>query len=123
MTREIEFRVFYNQRGEMLYAGDFHPDQGFLMHNKEWSLICEEGEICGNEYATLMQYTGLRDKNGKKIFEGDIVIQEDTESVYEIKWHKEEAGFYMNSTNDYTTIEAEYLEVIGNIYENEELIE
>lgn len=89
----------------------------------------------------LMQSTGLKDKNGKEIFEGDVVSRNSgMPSVVEFgKWIYEEdfgykiknIGFYLNSSYDddeffqamdYEDIRKNY-EVIGNIYENPELLE
>lgn len=74
----------------------------------------------------LMRYTGLKDKNDKEIYEGDIlkiaeygncVVETDGGCCYQID--SAEMGCY--SLCDIATIET--LEVIGNIYENPELIE
>lgn len=86
------------------------------------------------DHETVCQYTGLTDKNGRKIFEGDIVGFEDctsTESGYweqycsgEVKWSEEEAQFSV--TNRLTAESYEVLqdcEIIGNIFDNPELIE
>ena len=93
------------------------------------------------EDVILMQSTGLKDKNGKEIFEGDVVSRNSgMPSVVEFgKWIYEEdfgykiknIGFYLNSSYDddeffqamdYEDIRKNY-EVIGNIYENPELLE
>lgn len=86
--------------------------------------------------AILMQSTGLKDKNGKEIFEGDIVT--DGYDKRDIRNHQT-LGFYMvdnkgtedffsdnMSLEDFDEVErtaSEILEVIGNIYENPELLE
>lgn len=88
------------------------------------------------EDVILMQSTGLRDKNGKEIFEGDIVT--DGEFTRIVRYHQT-LGFYMFDEegnerffSDSATLEdfeedakvvSEILEVIGNVYENPELLE
>ncbi|MCE2078538.1 YopX family protein [Streptococcus thermophilus] len=83
-----------------------------------------------------MQSTGLTDKNGKEIFEGDVVT--DGQTIGDIK-HHQTYGFYMiddkgieRRFSDGNCIEdfeedaetvSEILEIIGNIYENPELLE
>ena len=75
---------------------------------------------------TVGQYTGLKDKNGTKIFEGDIGRRRD--DIFLIDWSEEKAAFVM-IFNDYIC-EILYLEemwddaeVIGNIHDNPELLE
>ncbi len=76
----------------------------------------------GKEFV-LMQYTGLKDKNGKEIYEGDI---SESHGVIEfIDGIEETMGFYWKSFDDGEYHHFGYLttpvEVIGNIYENPEL--
>lgn len=88
----------------------------------------EELETCQPfEDVVLMQSTGLFDKNGKEIFEGDIVRNTHTGSVGRVHWCVHNTGFFYyveKDKKDYTVFRAKYnLEVIGNIYENKEKIE
>ena len=78
----------------------------------------------------LMQSTGLKDKNGKEIFEGDIVDYKGREAV--IKWHGSYASFIYRFVDGLQERVSEWeplflacyhFEVIGNIYENPELLE
>jgi len=79
----------------------------------------------------LLEFTGLHDKNGKEIYEGDII--ELSNEQYVIKWGK--SGFVLNENvtkmnifNDLHVLPSLHrhvseIEVIGNIYENPELLE
>ena len=80
-----------------------------------------------------MQYIGLKDKNGKEMYDGDIVIYNKSE-VYKIVYSDQKACFSLEGTNVFTDIMAKYhehsmtslfsdrFEVIGNIYQNPELL-
>lgn len=71
---------------------------------------------------TIGQFTGLYDKNGKEIYEGDIVKSIFT--TYIVKWNKEDAYFSIEE-DDTPHLLADYvddIEVIGNIYDNQELL-
>ena len=78
---------------------------------------------------TIGQYTGLKDKNGKEIYEGDIV-QSDIDRAY-VKWNDKYGYFQLIPIGDYyfdsdvigQALEYADLEVIGNIYDNPELLE
>lgn len=72
-----------------------------------------------------MQSTGLKDKNGTEIYEGDI-IKNSYDEIYTVKWF--DASFYLeekyNGGFDYHELYSEdNKKVMGNIYENPELLE
>lgn len=124
MTREIKFREWETERKTMVIGEreDYDDSVSFRFEHEE-----------GGE-RILMQYTGLKDKNGVEIFEGDIVYWEST-IMNKNQWQGVVkfigAGFCVqtsgNSRNTpdwlYAATKDETLEIIGNIYENPELLE
>ena len=83
-----------------------------------------------DENIILMQSTGLKDKNGKEIFEGDIVDYKGRKAV--VKWHGSYASFIYRFLDELQERVSEWhplflayyhFEIIGNIYENPELLE
>jgi len=122
--REIRFRAWNSFDKEMIYLQSAIHDSWGLFVNRP------------DEY-TIMQFTGLYDKNGKEIYEGDILKSGWLDKNVICQWKDKYAGFYIDvpgfsynfSYNKETaevislTINPENIEIIGNIHENPELIE
>lgn len=135
MSREILFR------GKHIHAMDSNEHlngtwvHGYLSDKNYIYDKSLEGEFLVDE-DTICQYTGLTDKNGKKIFEGDVV--KDSAGVCgEVKFGLYAAGFSIQDTNQGFYIEfpekSLYREelgywrnkivVVGNVFDNPELLE
>ena len=137
--REIKFRVLIDNR---IYYQDKYDKYGDNLTSID---ICKETITITNFYnyedvyrfedeeVKLMQYTGVKDKNGKEIYEGDIIKYKfpyDTrlKHISPVKFLETEASFgikdrYGNEIPLYTISANNYFEVIGNIYKNKNLLE
>lgn len=130
--REILFRGKDADNGEWVYGYYAHFEN---IHDVKVDIIytgyadMHMGSILPECYdvnpKTIGQYTGLTDKNGTRIFEGDIVdiIPEDEPSV--IKWDDDSARFVIINSceRDFDNYWGHELEIIGNIHDNPELLE
>ena len=113
--------------------------EGFYNHIPCGRFLCDEhciqtidedgriGQLFNVNESTVGQFTGLTDKNGEKIFEGDIVnILPEVDEIGVIEWEDDEAMFVLNAEGWYANFDNYYpedVEVIGNIHDNPELLE
>lgn len=129
--REIKFRAWDTKSESMEYEiaiGKGYGEDSYILF-----LGLGETFIIDDDIVKIMQYTGLKDKNNVEIYESDICRclggsefngHYEYNRIYEVKWQGsglemmiDNCGYGWNYSSGF-----EYIEVIGNIYENPELL-
>lgn len=93
--------------------------------SKGKNIICS-AECYEINIETLCQCTGLTDKNGKKIWENDIIELPGEDGYFVCEWQEDTARFVLNGeglTVDFDNYWSYEVEVIGNIFDNPDLLE
>lgn len=126
MNREIKFR-FWDKENNIITSG-------YSLEELQKTAIRSWFDVETPRQVELMQYTGLKDKNGKEIYEGDIIqmwVGTKPVTVGNITWGgwqyvvrmevvgKDKTNYFGYNSED---IDPEKIEIIGNIYENPDLL-
>ena len=121
--REIKFRAWDKDEEEMICGiNECLMNWDGLQHNVDRFLNMPS-------HIPVMEFTGLKDKNGKEIYEGDVILIKPNmvgSCIGEIRWHEKSFGFiFYNSRiwglDDIPPTNKHTIEIIGNIYENPDL--
>lgn len=120
MNREFEFRAWLTKYNKMVNIYSWNIWQEYFMcseYDSEFYL----------EETPIMQYTGLKDMRGKEIYEGDILSDGSNEKPYKVifengSFRAEFEGDFEGYSFDLIDVVAQGCEIVGNIYENPELI-
>ena len=123
--REIKFRAYHKERKEMFEIASIDFEE------KKAALSNETIKLLNVDFKQfeLLQYTGLKDKNDKEIYEGDILFFRDENTKYVVVW--QDAAFIIKSIEIRKYSEEMFwlddteicCEIVGNIYENKNLLE
>lgn len=139
MKREIKFRIWNGEK--MIYKSDHreYDDYFWLELDGTFHGHTRTGDEWFNEFYDefnkinyeLMQFTGLKDKNGKEIYEGDIILLPETNQKGIIEWYEKESRFCVKGNDKkgnekrgelIKSFMQDLTIVVGNIYENPDLI-
>lgn len=122
MSREIKFRAwvseFSNDNQVMI--------ENFCFLNKENHFMAEDltnDRPCVGAIHSVMQFTGMKDRNGKEIYEKDLILFENNKLVHVVRYYKN--GFILKSIDrkcHIFNIQPSCIEVIGNLFANPELL-
>lgn len=131
MNREILFKAKRKDNGEWvegnLITNERNENQKYIGYIfDERNGIIEDFDLIEVIPDTLCQYTGLTDKNGKRIWENDILELPDEDGYFKCEWEEDTARFVLNGeglTVDFDNYWSYEVEVIGNIFYNPDLFE
>ena len=142
MNREIKFRAWDSVHNKMIYSDKhlgfrpFEDNNSFdnydfnISKKGVYCFAYDEydddfgGGVCNETDLPIMQYTGLKDKNGVEIYEGDKVMFDyewtKPDEIGVITWNKDTASFQIKGHIPSSSMKhLDRMKVIGNIYENE----
>lgn len=134
MNREILYRAKRTNTGEWIegyYSEIKLTSTPYILTGEIAIEPCKKGIVQFECYEvwpdTVCQYTGLKDKNGRKIFEGDIVRYANIGALGKVVWYEGDyIGYAIDDIEDsfqqYDKELFEKTEVIGNIFDNPELL-
>ena len=133
MSREIKYRAWLKEEKKMVIVETIDFSEKSIQYLEKNEII--DAYLLRTTFLEdieLMQYTGIKDENGKEIYVGDILkynfpYDGRLKHVSPVKFIETEASFgikdrYENEIPLYRIAANNYFEVIGNIYENEELL-
>ncbi|MCD2257494.1 hypothetical protein FHQ08_12440 [Lactobacillus sp. CC-MHH1034] len=149
--RDIKFREWDSEREKMYGKGhgmsysereEYDDSTGFRFAHEEDLDYTNRDKVGDKYYRRLMQYTGLKDGNGKEIYEGDVILivskEEEDSYIAPVKYFAEDNypafdldpryipdNWYYDSNvlSQELSAGVSHVKVVGNIYENPELVE
>ena len=125
MSREIKLKAF--ARGNIVDVVSIDFINKYITWDDNQYDRCYPPNKCFEiesfKEITLMQFTGLKDKNGKDIYGGDLILSPFTSEPVQVIYDNEFAQFTYGGAEFNVEHKAKYTEVIGNIYETPQLLQ
>jgi len=124
MIRDIKFRAWIKEQKQMVEVIELNFHQATIASiYDDYTNGEQEWDLEDFKNVELMQYVGLKDKDGTEIYEGDILFDESDEHTGLVNFN--EGGFAFSFENITEPLANNHwcMEVIGNIYENPELLQ
>lgn len=129
MKREIKFKGKRIDKNEWVYG---HYTDSITTNGRYHYIQCTPHDNANQTYRirpeTVGQFTGLYDKNGKEIYEGDIIRTDGNDFTYEVIYNEKSAAFIGKRNSrvfgllDLYESDTVCREIIGNIHDNKELL-
>ena len=145
MNDRFKFRAWDKKHGIMVYCEEeasreqIHEYEALYDWDEDygcWEYKCLSGldSLIRDDDFVVEQCTGLRDENGKLIYEGDIIVKSDVSAigysrtrVCKVHWHNDWLSWAITTqygdTYELSEFEPQQYEIIGNIHENADLLE
>lgn len=114
-NRILKFRAWDNVKKEMM--GEVWEIRFSNKHSDVENVVAGDRQ---SENFTLMQFTGLKDKNGKECYEGDLVKHPQYPTPLRVEWDYDQWGLFDGMCNE-ASFDKD-CEIVGNIYEHEHLL-
>lgn len=124
--RPIKFRAWHKKEQKMFIVNGLQLGNDRVQFVRLFATgnLKRMNNLCNGDSVVLLQFIGLKDKNNKEIFEGDIIRSEHWEpSTYQVAFDR--GAFYIAMPDKHEVADIKYaegFEVIGDVYSNPELL-
>lgn len=124
--RQIKFKA-KRLDNKTWVEGYFYKECGnaYIIEDRQSESMLNRNEAHQVDPSTVCQFTGLKDKNGKEIFENDLLYDEDSDIVSAIKWKRHVCGYVYEKAGMFSTMRVyashtSLLKIIGHKFDRKE---